>query len=252
MKKELLFAFTAFFFLSLSAITGAYALEKEETATTISTNKVDFFHDGKEETIHLMGISTEEEKDLYKEVILEVQDTNGVKKHVQLEGGYNPSLQTVNMDQGKHPAIFIKIFTDKKGNKPNYYLYTFSSNEITEIAIPELPSITSQFKADYKAELTIEGMKTYSFNLFKRKGHYDQLGVYRKGQLNEPSELIVQPYSSFLAIRYHQKPAFKGIQVISGIDETDTIAYMETIWTRNKKDWKLEKIKVTEVSKKSH
>ncbi|MFT8321114.1 MAG: hypothetical protein ABF649_09425 [Bacillus sp. (in: firmicutes)] len=250
MKKELLFAFTAFFFMSLSAITGAYALGKEEEETIIYHNKVDLLLDGNDETIQLKGISNQEEKELYKEVVLEVVDKNGDKKNIHLEGGYRPTLQLVTLDKDKNPLLFIKVLTDEKGSKTNYYLYTCLKNELKEIEIPELPSIASQLKTDYKAELTIEGQKTYSFDLFDRKKQYEKLGVYHNGQLNEPTELIVQPYASLSNISYHQKFALKGKQKISGVSETDTIAYLETIWTRHKNEWKLEKIKMKEISKK--
>ncbi|WP_445492638.1 hypothetical protein [Niallia sp. 03133] len=250
MKKELLFAFTAFFFMSLSAITGAYALEKEEVETVIYNNKLDYFHDGTLETIQLKGIAAKEDKKSFKELALEVYDSTGTKKSAQIEGGYHPTLQMVDIDKSKNQAMLLKVLTDEKGSNAANYLYTFAHKELKELALPELPGITSEFKADYKAELTIEGLKTYSFNLVERKERYEKLGIYRKGQLNEPTEMMVQPYSSLTTMIYHHKPAFKGKQKICGVADSDTIAYMETIWTRSNNKWKLEKIKMKEISKK--
>lgn len=248
MKKELLFAFAAFFFMSLSAITGVYALEKEEIEKIVQEKTIDFTKDGSKEIVQLKGITTKEEPNFFQELSLEVKDSAGKTNVLSLEGGYKPNLQLADINGDQTKELFITVFTNKKKSKANYYLYTISKENVEEIPLPELPSISSQFKPDYKAELSIEGQKTYLFNLYSKKDTYEKLGLYHHGQLNEPTELIVQPFAPLAVITYHQKPALKGKQKISGIAPVDTIAYLETIWTKTKQGWKLEKITMKEIS----
>jgi len=248
MKKELLFAFAAFFFMSLSAITGVYALEKEEIAKIVQEKTIDFAKDASQKTIQLKGVTTKEEPDFFQELSVEMKDKAGNLNTVPLEGGYKPNLQAADINGDQQKELFITVFTNKKRSQANYYLYALSDKNMEEIPLPELPNISSQFKADYKAELSISGQKTYFFNLYNRKDTYEKLGLYHHGQLNEPTELIVQPFSPLTVTTYHQKPALKGKQKISGIASVDTIAYLETIWTKTQKGWKLEKVTMKEIS----
>ncbi|PKG22959.1 hypothetical protein [Niallia nealsonii] len=248
MKKELLFAFAAFFFMSLSAITGVYALEKEEMEKIVQEKSIDFAKDGSNETVQLKGITIKEESNFFKELSLEVKNEADKTNTIPLEGGYKPTLETVDINGDQIKEIFITVFTNKKLSKATYYLYSVSKGNVEEIALPETPSISSQFKPDYKAELSISGQKTYLFNLYSKKDTYEKLGLYHNGQLNEPTELIVQPFSPLTVITYHEKPALKGKQKISGIAPVDTIAFLETIWTKTKKGWKLEKMTMKEIS----
>lgn len=252
MRKELLFAFTAFFFMSITAITGAYALEKGELEEkVIGEEKIDLTNDSVEEIVLLKGTTLKDGLNIYKELTLEVTDSSGKKDSMKLDGGVEPKLQFVDIDNNKAKDIYLTFSISEKRIEKKFLLYTYQNNKLTEIEIPQLPAISSQFKEDYKAELIIEGVKTYNFDLYSRKKNYDQLGLYYNGRLNEATELIISPFTSLTVSSYQKKTALLGKQKISGIASVDTIAYLETIWTRKDHKWQLEKMKVKEISDKT-
>jgi len=251
LRKELLFAFTAFFFMSLSAITGAYALENGEQEKILLEEQKDFNGDGKTENMTLLGISSEDEDNFFKKLTIQVSDEKETKADITMDGGYNPNLELYDLDGDKQEEMFLTISDNERNSRKRYQLFDFNGTEIKEVAIPELPVMTSSFKDDYKAELVIDGLKTYNFDLYERKNTYEQLGLYQNGHLNESTELIINPFTSLKPSRYKQKFSLEGKQIISGIAAIDKIAYLETVWTSKKDGWKLEKFKVKEISSKT-
>lgn len=250
MRKELLFAFTAFFFMSLSAITGAYALENEEQEKNVLQEQKDINGDGKQETIGLNGILSEEENDFYTRLTIQITDSKEQKSVQEVDGGFNPQLELIDLDGDGTDEMFLTLAENERGSKKRFAIYDYDGTMIKEASIPELPVMTSSFKEDYKAELVIEGIKTYNFDLYERKNTYEQLGLYQNGHLNESTELIISPFSQLKPSSYKQKLTLEGKQMISGIAPVDKIAYLETVWTNKDNTWKLEKIKVKEISKK--
>ncbi|MCM3031146.1 NopRA1 domain-containing protein [Niallia sp. MER 6] len=250
MRKELLFAFTAFFFMSLSAITGAYALENEEQEKNVLQETKDINGDGKQETIGLNGILSEEENDFYTRLTIQITDSKEQKSVQEVDGGFNPQLELIDLDGDGTDEMFLTLAENERGSKKRFAIYDYDGTKIREASIPELPVMTSSFKEDYKAELVIEGIKTYNFDLYERKNTYEQLGLYQNGHLNESTELIISPFSQLKPSSYKQKLTLEGKQMISGIAPVDKIAYLETVWTNKDNTWKLEKIKVKEISKK--
>ncbi len=250
MRKELLFAFAAFFFMSLNAITGAYALENEDHEKNLLQEQKDLNGDGKPETLTLKGILSEEENDFYTKLTIQVSEGNEQKLEQEVDGGFNPQLKLVDIDSDGTDEMFLTLFETESGSKKRFAIYDYDGYKIKETAIPELPVMTSSFMEDYKAELEIEGIKTYNFDLYERKDTYEQLGLYQNGHLNESTELIISPFTQLKTSSYKQKLALEGKQIISGIASVDKIAYLETVWTSKGDSWKLEKIKVKEISKK--
>ena len=251
MRKELLFAFTAFFFLSLTAITGAYAVEKDTNVEKVIFNEeTDITNDTKEEKIYLKGETTEntENNHFYRELVIEVIHNNSEKASLSVEGGYSPKLHLIDINDDGKKELFLTILGNERGTQKNFYFIQFQNNKLVELSKPELNSIESQFRDGYKAQLTIEESKTYIFDLYDRKEHYEELGLYHKGRLNEPTELIVGPYTELKVSRHENKTAIKGRQPISGIASVDTIGYLETMWTWKNSEWGLERVKVKEIS----
>lgn len=60
MKKEFLLTLSAFFFMSLTALTGVYAGEPKGKTITVAEDKVDITGDRKKETIYVKGVPVEE------------------------------------------------------------------------------------------------------------------------------------------------------------------------------------------------
>ncbi|KAB7671269.1 hypothetical protein [Bacillus sp. B1-b2] len=255
MRKEILFALTAFFFFSLTAITVAYAVEKEDkTEEIIYEEETDISHDAQQEKVILKGITSDdtENSPFFNQLTLEVIQESGESTKLDLEGGYSPKLHLLDINDDGQKEMFLTVLGNERGSQKNFYFYQLQKDELIELTKPELSSIASEFKDGYKAQLTIEDKKTYIFDLYERKNHYEELGLYHEGRLNEPTELIVGPYTELKITRIDNKTAIKGKQRISGLATVDTVGYLETIWTWKNTDWSLEKVIVKEISHKSN
>src|SRR3954454_8255665 len=240
MKKEFGVALLALFFLSLNAITGAYAVENEnkekdmKKIDTIIKQEVDVSGDGKPDTIEIKGIRYEEGSAYLKEIYLEITATSGQTYKAQLDSGFDPKLEFVDLNHDGLADMFISIPTGGSGGISNYFLYTLKDFHLKDIGIPGPLQITSQFLDNYKAAMTIDNTgETYTFDLQSRKKDYNQLGLYTNGVLNEPRELMVDPYSSLKPFQLKDKEGqygLKGIQQISGAYHADGVAFVESSW----------------------
>ncbi len=65
-----------------------------------------------------------------------------------------------------------------------------------ELEVPPSVPVMAQFLERYKAEIIIEGQKPCSDGCqLPENKLIDKLGIYQNGKLNEPTELLVDPYS---------------------------------------------------------
>ncbi|AIE59949.1 hypothetical protein [Bacillus methanolicus] len=246
MKKELLFTFAAFFFISLSAITGAYAVGQSNKSITVLQNKVDVTGDGKKDKVSIIGIPFEEGANFLKEIFLKIDASNGKKYKVKLEGGYEPHIKYEDLNHDKVKDLFISISTGGSGGLSNYYLYTLKDFHLTNLTVPEPLVMTTQFEENYKASLVIDetGQK-YNFDLKDRKADYDRLGLYENGRLNEPTELMVLPYGTFKPVIVKDNQyGLVGVQRVSGAYHADGIAFVESTWFYENGKWNLLHAKV--------
>ena len=255
MRRELLVALCAFFLMTLTAITGVYAMEKDEkTNKLIFEEKTDITNGDQEEMIQLKGDGSDqpENSNFFKELLLKVTKEKDKPAILTVEGGFDPKLHIIDINDDHQKELLLTVSANERGTEKNFYFFQLQENNIVELQKPELASVESQFKDAYKAELKINKEKTYIFDLYDRRNHYEKLGLYHKGRLNEPTELILSPFSELKVTRYNNQTAIKGKQRISGLATVYTIGYLETWWTWNKEDWVLQKVKVKEISYKGN
>ncbi|HEY4549901.1 MAG TPA: hypothetical protein VIG98_06460, partial [Bacillus sp. (in: firmicutes)] len=88
MKKEFGLALMAFLFLSLNAITGAYALEEKGGMLTLLQQESDISGDGKNDIVTISGIPFEEGISYLKEIILHVTVSDGKTYKIDLKSGF--------------------------------------------------------------------------------------------------------------------------------------------------------------------
>lgn len=249
MWKELLFAFAAFFFMSLSAITGVYADEQEQKTVTLSKNKVDVTGDHKADTVYLKGVYYEEGASFLKEISLVIKASDGNKYKAELEGGYEPQIQFEDLNHDSINDIYISIPTGGSGGLSNFYLYTLKDFKLVDLSVPDPLVINSQFQNGYKAAISIQDTKqSYTFDLRDRGEEYERLGLYVNGKLSEPTELMVNPYSTLKIIPVEGKTGLMGVQRISGAYNADTIAFVESFWLYENGKWNLKDTKVMKMN----
>lgn len=253
MRREMLVALCAFFLMTLTAITGVYAMEKEDkTNKLILEEKIDITNDEQEEIVQLKGDASDqpENSNFFKEFSLKVTKGKDKGATLTVEGGFDPTLHIIDINDDHQKEILLTVSANERGTEKNFYFFQLQGNHLIELEKPELASVESQFKDAYKAEIKINKEKTYIFDLYDRRNHYEKLGLYHKGRLNEPTELILSPFSELKVTRFNNQTAMKGKQRISGLATVDTIGYLETWWIWKKEEWVLEKVKVKEISYK--
>jgi hypothetical protein len=251
-KKELLFAFMALFLMSLTAITGVYAVENDpEMVALVNQQQEDINGDGQNDEILLLGLPYQKNDIVYKEFSLTIQLSNGKTYKEMLPYGLDPKLDLMDINHDGIKDVFISIPTGQSGGMSNHYLYSAKENQISSIPIPEL-EILGQFKNGYKALISIPATKkSFVFDLMVRKEMYESLGMYQNGRLNEPTELMVLPYKKLKPLATKGLDyGLKGVQMITGTSKTDKIAYVETSWYYRNGDWKLINTEVKEVRNK--
>ncbi|PLR74444.1 hypothetical protein [Bacillus sp. UMB0728] len=251
MRRELLFAFAAFFFMSVSAITGAYAVEQADKTETVEKKKEDITGDGEKDTIYIKGIPYEEGAAFLKEVYVIIEASNGQTYRIDLEGGYEPSVKFSDLNHDGVKDLFATVPTGGSGGLSNYYLYTLKDFKLENLTVPEPLVIDSEFLDGYKASVSIPATgQSYTFDLAERKDDYERLGLYHNGKLNEPAELMVDPFGTLIPIMLGEgKIGLKGVQQISGAYHADSIAFAESSWIYENGSWKVLETKLYETGR---
>ncbi|WNS77415.1 hypothetical protein RRV45_10655 [Bacillus sp. DTU_2020_1000418_1_SI_GHA_SEK_038] len=250
MRKEIVFALAAFFFITLSAMTGAYAGENSSKMITISKDKEDVTGDGKKDEIILKGLPYEEGTDFLKEIYMEIQASNKKSFNVEFDSGFNPRVNFIDLNHDGLKDIFVTVDTGGSGGITNHYLYTVKNFALTDLTVPEPLVINSQFLDGYKAAITIQDTgESYTFDLSNRAEDYERTGLYQKGKLSEPTELMVDPFSTLKPVLVDGKQyGLKGTQAISGAYHADRIAIIESLWLYEDGKWSLKNTRVMETN----
>jgi len=108
MRKEFGLVLLALLFLSINAITGAYAVEdigdekesqvQNQEKQTLIKEEADVSGDGKPDAIKITGIHYEEGSSYLKEIYLEIKGSNGNHYRTELDSGYEPTLELVDLN----------------------------------------------------------------------------------------------------------------------------------------------------------
>jgi hypothetical protein len=246
MKKELLITFSAFFFMSLTALTGVYAGESNDKTVRVSEEKVDITGDGKKDWIYVKGVPFEEGAQFFKKIYLKIKASNGEIYKIDLDGGYDPTTIFKDLNHDSVKDIFISVPTGGSGGLQNFYLYTLKDFHVANLTVPEPLAVSSQFEDGYKASITIgETGQTFHFDLSDRKDEYDRLGLYQGGILNEPTELMILPFGALEPLRVKENLyGLKGIQRISGAYNADGIGNIESTWLYENGKWQVLSVEV--------
>lgn len=248
MKKEITIAVTAFFFMTLSAISYANAIDDKAKYIFISENKVDVSGDHKVDKVMIKGIPYEKGSQFLKEIILDIHASNGKTYEANLEEGFDPTVQFVDLNHDGIKDMFISINTGGSGGISNYNLFTLKDFSLTDLDVPEPLIINGQFQNGYKATITIqETNQSFTFDLRNRADDYERLGLFQNGKLSEPTELMVDPFSTLKpTMLSSNKYGLIGIQAISGAYHADRIALVESVWEYKAGKWNLKKVRILE------
>ncbi|NRD79616.1 hypothetical protein HPT25_19835 [Bacillus sp. BRMEA1] len=246
MKKKIIFALIIVVVISLTALSGGYAFEARQKLITISKTEADITGDGKKEILQLKGIPYQDHAGYLKNIYLDIKESNGKYLKLPFESGSKTALQLADLNHDGMKDVFVTVFTGGSEGTTINYLYTLKNFIQTDLTVPAPLKLNSKYMNGYQAEIRIlDTGKTYHFDLKDRSAYYKQLGLYYNGRLNEPTELTVNSFSSLKPISLGGgKTGLTGIQRVSGIANTDTIAYVQSTWDLINHHWKLIKTDV--------
>lgn len=241
--KNLLCIFAILLVLSLTQNVSVLA-NSHEKVVTISKDKTDITGDGQKDVIVLSGVKLKDGH--FKNLIINIASTNKEEYKIPLPKGYKPELQLLDVNRDGVKDLFATIPINKNRVNSKELLYTVKNNKLIRLSLPESLVLESRFLNGYKAKIKIKDTgNTYIFNLKNRKKYYEKLGVFYKGRLNEPTELMVSEYSNMKPVQLKPgKIGLNGVQKITGVTESDTIGYVESSWLYDQSHWKLVKVVV--------
>lgn len=236
-------------FLSYQAVE-AHDKNFQVDGTYISTKR-DVTGDQKIDIIQVQGLPYEEGSKFLKKIELSVE-SNRRTISVPLEAGYKPDLKVADLNNDGVQDVLVTVLMEGRDRLITSYAYTFKDGKVKELEVPPSVPVMAQFLDGYKAEIRIEGQKPVVIDVSSRKQTYDELGIYRNGKLNEPTELLVDPYSSLdLKTVLGKGKGLMGIQNVKGSDERDPIFEIKSVWNYNN-GWKLVKAQVKPVKAKNN
>ncbi|ASV69750.1 hypothetical protein MKX67_11565 [Cytobacillus sp. FSL W7-1323] len=253
MKKEVLVALTAFFLMSLSTMTAVYAgVDKNEEQKTVITQEAELSGKEIKETIKIKGIRYEEEAGFFKELSLEVEDDLKKTVKVDLEPGFDPRLKIIDFNDDGNKELLVKINSEDSGENASFYLYSYQDGKLINLGVPDPVTSTAQLEDNYEAVIAVENEnREVTFDLAENAKAYEKLGLYHKGKLNEPFELTVNSYNMLTPFENTKgEKGLKGMQRVTGIDQNDTIAYLQSFWKREDEKWQLVNVEILDVRNK--
>jgi hypothetical protein len=245
MKKEVGLVIAVLFFMSLTAITGVYAIGNDEIVT-ISKKEVDITGDGQKEFIKLKAVPYEEKNEYFKEIYLEVFAPNGSRYTFPLQNGTKAAFQLADLNHDGVKDVFVTVLDGEVNGNTNYSLFSLKDFKKEDLPIPEPLLMESRLLNGFKAEIKIKDTgNSYRFDLKDRKKYYKKMGLYTNGRLQEPTELMVDSFNSLKPFTdQNKRKGLKGIQRVSGIADADTIAYVESTWMFENGKWVLKDVEV--------
>jgi hypothetical protein len=241
MKKEIILVIASFFLMSLTAITGAYAIDATTKLVTLSKEEADITGDGIVEEILLKGVPYQKEDSYLEKIYIEISASNGKTYTFPLESGAKASLLLVDLNHDGVKDLFASVLTGENEGIVHNFSYTIKDFVHSDLSLPDPLEMVSHFIKGYKAEIKLAKTgKSYLFDLKDRKNYYQKLGLYYNGNLNEPTELTVNPFNNLHPIQIvSNKVGLQGEQRVTGIANADVIASVISTWLYEKGQWKL-------------
>ena len=218
MKRLLLLIFTLPIFLSLSSvIIPAIPAQGKADVISVSKHYADITGDGKKDHISMTGVKTAWNN--YEKLLINIEGSNRMHYKLKLGAGPKPSLMFVDLthDGVKDLLVCTKASRENKSNLQK--AFTYRSSQVTNLNLPEPLIVESGFVNGYKAILKVKNTgNIYQLDLKDRKKYYEKLGIFYKGKLNEPTELMVGTDCQLKPVLLKGgTTGLKGIQTVTGV-----------------------------------
>lgn len=222
-------------------ITDVKAHGENGKMVTISKQAEDITGDGKKEKIFITGARDHMKKALNKKNVITISASNHKSYKIALANGRKPSLQLVDLNHDGVKDVFASVTDAVSGKNRYFYVYTLRDFVLTDLTLPDPLVLDSGFLNGYKAKIKIKNTgKVYLFDLKERKKYYEKLGIFYKGKLNEPTELMVHSNSNLKPVMLEgDEMGLKVTQKIEGAAYSDTVGFVESSWYYSNSKWNL-------------
>ncbi|RFU60571.1 hypothetical protein [Peribacillus glennii] len=251
LAKVILFIALVFSVLGYRAVSAQLNSEIEEKV--IVTKKRDVSGDGKKERILIVGVPYEPKSAFLKEIYLIVEIRKGKKLKVPLDAGFEPKLHFADFNRDGVDDVYVTIPTGSSGGLINSYAYSFFGGKGKDLTVPPFVPITGQFMDQFKIVMSVPFLQPLVMDVSDRKKDYIRIGLYQKnGKLNEPTEVMVDPYSLLDIAEFPDKrKGLRGVQRVSGAYHADSLADVYSKWEYQDGNWQLLQAKTKTIAKKT-
>ncbi|MEM5599455.1 hypothetical protein AAHB53_29485 [Niallia circulans] len=109
--------------MTLTAITGVYAMEKEDkTNKLILEEKIDITNDEQEEIVQLKGDASDqpENSNFFKEFSLKVTKGKDKGATLTVEGGFDPTLHIIDINDDHQKEILLTVSANERGTEKTF------------------------------------------------------------------------------------------------------------------------------------
>ncbi|MFA1822034.1 hypothetical protein ACDX78_17920 [Virgibacillus oceani] len=208
--------------------------QKIPDTVEIDSFETDVTGDGQDEEIILKGVPFSSDSSYYQDVWADVTNELGESWTITYEGGYEPSLQLVDLNGDGIKDIFYQSATGGSGGLYHYQLSTLRNSELNEIPLPVQEYLEGAFDDNFTVIFRLSpSHKPTEIDVSDRTEEYIRLGIYDEdGNLLEQKSLVIDPiafYEPFL-ISKSKGYGLKSYQQISGAYHADQLGTVETLW----------------------
>jgi hypothetical protein len=231
---------TILFSMILLTAPSVIAQEIPETVE-LESFEADVTGDGQDEKIILKGTPFSADSSYYQDVWAEITNELDESWTISYEGGYEPSLQLVDLNGDGIKDIFYQSATGGSGGLHHYQLSTLRNSELNEIALPEQEYLEGAFEENFTVIFRLSpSHKPIEIDVSDRASDYIRLGIYdEEGNLLEPNSVMIDPIAFYepLLISKSKGYGLKSYQQISGAYHADQLGTVETLWYYENGEW---------------
>jgi|SRR5690625_3128370 len=216
------------------------AQKAPETVEIDSLNE-DVTGDGQNEKIVLKGTPFSAESNYYRDVWAEITNELDESWEIFYEGGYEPSLQLVDLNDDGIKDLFYQSASGGSGGLHHYQLSTLRNNELNEIPLPVQEYLEGAFDDSFIVIFRLSpSHKPTEIDVSNRAEEYTRLGIYdEEGKLLEQKSVLIDPIAFFESKLISKSKGYglKSYQQINGAYHSDQLGTVETLWYFENGEW---------------
>lgn len=224
----------------------------EDNTSLIATYEEDVNGNGLKEIIKLKGILLSEDQEYYHDVWVDITNQFGEKFKISYEGGYNPRIQFVDLNNDGINDIFFQISKDLLNGVNFYRLHTIKDEKVLEINLPHQENVSGEFSDQFKINIRLSSMMNPTvIDVLDRSEHYIKNYLYNKqGNLLKEKSITLNPWVKHAPLLISAKNGYvlKTYQEVIGAFKNDHIGTIETLWYYEDISWTILQTEIVQSS----